>query len=172
MKFKILAGGIPILLYATIVSANIEGETSTLIFNGKITEATCALATGSDNQLVDMGNVASNTFRKTGDTSRPQAFSINLTDCDTDVAKTAAIAFSGDTANDNTLKISGDAGNVGIQILQDNTALILDGSTLSSSQTLVGGSNAMQFSARYIALADEVKAGDANATAHFTLYYD
>lgn len=172
MKVKFIAALIPAMFIASSAYAA-EGETSTVQFQGNITEATCSLSTDSRDKAVDLGSVSSNAFDAgSGATTGGKSFSINLTDCAPSVT-TATVTFSGDTTADSVLKTSqGDITNVGIQILQDGAPLKLDGSQASTAQTLVEGDNALDFTARYIALSNSVAAGEANASASFTLNYE
>lgn len=162
----------PAILMISSSAFAIEGETSTVVFNGEIVESTCALATGSKNQVVALGTVSANSFSGAGGTSMAKEFSINLTDCNLENASSATVTFSGDTAADNALNVTGGAEGVGIQILQNGTPLTLDGSTASVAQDLEEGNNSLNFAARYVALEDDVTAGLANATASFTLNYE
>lgn len=172
MKVKFVTAIVPAFLMLSSSAFAIEGETSTVIFNGEIVESTCALATGSKNQVVQLGTVSANAFGGAGGTSMAKEFTINLTDCSLDNATAATVTFSGDTAADNALNVTGGAEGVGLQILQNGTPLNLDGSAASVAQELEEGNNAMSFAARYIALDDDVTAGLANATASFTLNYE
>lgn len=172
MHRKTIAALSSLLFIGSAVAAPIEGDTSTVNFTGKITEATCALSTTSDDQSVDLGSVAANIFKEAGDTSKAKDFAIHVTDCDTNVAENASVIFSGETASQTALNVTGGATNVGIEILQDGSPLALDGTTPSAGQALDDGDNALIFAARYVALSDGVTSGDANATAFFTLYYE
>lgn len=172
MKVKLVSAVVSSFLMMSSSAFAIQGETSTVIFNGEIVESTCALASGSKNQVVSLGSVSANAFSAVGDTSMAKEFTINLTDCNLDNATAASVTFSGDTATDNTLNVTGGADGVGIQILQNGTPLVLDGSTASVAQDLEEGSNTMNFAARYISLDSDVTAGQANATASFTLNYE
>lgn len=171
MKVKLISAIVPAFLMMSSSAFAIQGETSTVIFNGEIVESTCALATASKNQAVNLGTVSANVLGAVNSTSQSKSFSINLTDCDLDSAKTVTVTFSGDTAADTALKVTGGAAGVGLQILQNGTPLTLDGSTASVAQTLVKGNNTLDFAARYVALAATVTAGKADATASFTMNY-
>lgn len=172
MKAKFIAAAIPALFMANAFAA-IEGESGTVNFTGQIVESTCSIAPGNNNQTVDLGQVSANAFGGQGGATSAKNFSIKLADCNTEIASQASVLFSGETANDTALKTSeGDATNVGIQILQNGTALKLDGVTPSAAQDLIEGENSLDFAARYVALSDEVAAGEANATANFTLQYE
>ncbi|MBC3252456.1 fimbrial protein [Serratia fonticola] len=172
MKVKLVSAIVPALFMMSSSAFAIEGETSTVIFNGEIVESTCALAANSKNQVVQLGSVSANTFGGAGGTSLSKEFTINLTDCNLDNATSATVTFSGDTATDKALNVTGGAEGVGLQILQNGTPLTLDGSAASVAQELEEGNNTMSFAARYVALADDVTAGLANATASFTLNYE
>lgn len=174
MEMKLTAAALTALFFASSASAAIEGESSTVRFTGEITQATCSLATDSIDKPVELGSVASSTFHRQGDVSTSRDFAINLIECDTEVAKKVSLTFHGDTASDTALNTSAVATTkVGIQILQDGAPLTLDGSTPTTPQTLTDGdNNSLPFAARYVALDDNVAAGEANATAFFTLHYE
>ena len=171
MKVKLISALVPAVLMMSSSAFAAEGETSTVVFNGEIVESTCALVAGSKDQVVELGSVYANAFTATGGTSLPKAFTINLIDCDVKSATTATVTFSGDTALATALNVTGGAKDVGLQILQNGTPLTLDGSTASVAQTLVDGENALEFSARYVALQNTVTAGKADAVANFTMNY-
>ncbi len=126
-------------------------------------------------QTVPMGDVAVSVFTGAGTTSQEKPFSITLEGCDTATNPgSVSIVFSGNAVSgkDDTLATSAVATtNVGLQILQAGAPLVIDGSTASAGQTMVDGSNELAFAARYIALDDDVAAGDANASANFTVNY-
>lgn len=175
MKNKLLAVAIPAIFMTASAFAEIEGETSTIQFTGNITQATCSLDGESKGQSVQMGEVASNTFGGAGGVSNTKDFSIKLTGCDLDVATQASITFTGDTVNNDTTTLATsalDTTNVGIQILQNGVPLALDGSAASSAEELNADETDLKFAARYVALADDVSAGEANATASFTVNYE
>jgi major type 1 subunit fimbrin (pilin) len=169
---KMLTIAIPALLMAGSAFA-IEGERSTVNFTGNIVKSTCALVPGSANQSVQLGDVAANVFTGANSTSTETDFTIDLQDCDTSSATNASLTFNGETVNDTTLKTSaGDKTNVGIQILQNGAPLVLNGSTASDPYELKTGNINIPFSARYIALNDDIGVGEANATVNFTLNYE
>lgn len=159
------------MVSAPVFSA-VSGETSTVNFTGKVIQATCSLDTASKNQTVIMDDVPVNFFSGAGSYTSSTDFDIGLENCDTSVAQTATVTFSGSTADDVTLETSDIATTkVGLQILQDGSPLKLDGSTASAPVTLTDGTSSLPFAARYISMDDAPAAGDANATANFTLSY-
>lgn len=166
------AVAIPALVMTSVsafASTN-EGETSTVIFKGSIKENTCVLANDSIAQIVELGDVESSVLAKTGRASQPTNFTISLNECD---SASASVTFSGDTANEEALNVTGGASGVGIQILEGGIPLKVDGSA-SSIVKQVGDENAndFTFAARYIALNDSINAGVANATVQFTVKYE
>lgn len=149
-------------------------------FEGSLVNAACAVSSNSDGQIVHLGQYRTAAFTKVGDTSAQVPFNIVLTDCDSSVAATAAVAFTGQTdSTDPTLLAvnSGDnastASGVGIQIL-DNASKTLtpNGSSFSTAQTLNDGENTLSFTARYKATAATATAGKANADATFIMKYE
>ncbi|MBJ9571959.1 fimbrial protein [Citrobacter braakii] len=159
------------MVSASAFAAN-EGETSTVTFNGSIKENTCVLNSGSVGQIVELGDVESSVLASSGLASQPVNFTISLDQCD---SANASITFSGTTETDEVLRVTGTslvATGVGIQILENGTPLKVDGSA-SSAIKAVGAGNADEFTftARYIALSNSISAGQANATAQFTVKY-
>lgn len=164
------------LIPAVLVTSSafaVEGESSTVNFVGTIVQASCSLTTESQDQTVDLGSVLTSTLARQGATSDEKPFIIGLEDCDSSVLSEASIAFSGETANDTTLSTNDIANTaVGIQILQDGNELVLDGSAKTTPQQLEDGVNIMEFTARYVAISDQVAAGEANAVANFVIHYE
>lgn len=162
-------------------------------FSGSIVAAPCAVDNTSDGQTVNLGQVPANRLAAKGDSSSAVPFTIKLTGCDLSVNATdpsepvsytsASITFNGaTTGDDTTLAVqsaasgAGDtttsAQNVGIQILQNNTAVSVDGSTATAAKKIVAGTNEIPFSAAYVATADGVVAGPANSTVNFQVTYE
>jgi major type 1 subunit fimbrin (pilin) len=153
----------------------------TINFTGELVNAACSVNTSSANQTVELGQYRTARLAKAGDKTPPVPFSIKLSDCDSEVQKTAAVAFQGTVAQGGTdlLALSASNGgngavaqNVGIQIT-DHTAkaLGLTGAVFSTPHTLLAGENALQFNAYYVATGVSTP-GDANASATFTVKYE
>ncbi|MBJ9260673.1 type 1 fimbrial protein [Citrobacter amalonaticus] len=175
MKEKLLFIAIPALFITSSAMAAVEGETSTINFTGNVVEDTCSLSGASKNQTVDLGDVSVNSFSGAGTTTVSKPFSITLDGCSTGTYSNASITFNGETETSSaTTLVTDNIGttNVGIQILQNDTPLSLDGSAASDAQTLADGDgNEMKFAARYVAVNADVAAGTANGTANFTVNY-
>lgn len=149
-------------------------------FNGSLVNAACAVSTESADQTVNLGQYRTASFQAVGDTSATIPFKIVLNDCDTTVAQTARVAFSGQTTDSDAslLAINSDsnettATGVGIQILdEDSSVLPPDGSTFSKGHQLIDGTNTLNFAARYKSIAATPTPGQANADAVFTMQYN
>lgn len=149
-------------------------------FNGSLVNAACAVSTESADQIVNLGQYRTASFQSIGDTSATIPFKIVLNDCDTTVAKTARVAFSGQTTGtDATLLAINSSSNdatatgVGIQILdEDSSVMTPDGSTFSKGHSLIDGTNTLNFAARYKATSATPTPGQANADAVFTMQYN
>ncbi|AHG19980.1 type-1 fimbrial protein subunit A [Chania multitudinisentens RB-25] len=179
MKIKSLAASVvAILSLAGVANAATTVNGGSVHFKGEVVNAACAVDAGSTNQTVPLGQVKTTTLATAGNTSSAVGFNIQLNDCDTAVSKQASVAFTG-TAVSSTYNTalalqgsaSGNASNVGVQILdRTGTALALDGSAFSSTTTLNDGTAVVPFQARYIATG-VATAGLANAEATFQVQY-
>ncbi|EHF4936933.1 fimbrial protein [Enterobacter hormaechei] len=177
MKAKLFSVvAIPALVMASASAfAAVEGETSTIQFTGAIKENTCTLDQGSLNQKINLNTVETSVFQGgQGAASQPTNFTIALKDC---AKSSASVFFSGDHVEGNAeaLKVTGGAKGVGIQILEGATVLKVDGSAPSSPKEVdVDKAAEWSFGARYVALgsASAIEAGEANATAQFTVNYE
>ncbi|WP_032695642.1 type 1 fimbrial major subunit FimA [Raoultella planticola] len=153
----------------------------TVHFRGSLVDAACAVSADSADQTVTLGQYTLHHFKNVGDSSSAIPFKIKLEDCDTTIASTAAVAFSGqrDATQTNLLAIdSSENGNtatasgVGIQILDEASQKVNpDGSTFSTAHTLVDGENVLNFSAQYVSTVAAPTAGQANADAVFIMQY-
>lgn len=151
----------------------------TVQFQGSIVNAPCTIDNDSAHRVVDLGQYRVDSFSGTGSTSSAVPFYINLIGCSAETYSTAAITFNGITADGNNKALSlaarqaGDttAGGVGIQVLQDNKVLALDGTTPSAPKPFDETGVRLGFQAQYIALNQTVTPGSANAVADFTITY-
>lgn len=173
------------LIAATLMTAGLaHAETTTVNggtvhFKGEVVNAACAVDAGSVDQTVQLGQVRTAKLSKEGETSSAVGFSIQLNDCDTKVAKTANIGFSGVSAagKSNVLALesssAGGATNVGVQVLdRSGTAVTFDGNFNESGKfTLADGTNSLPFQARYYATGVATP-GTANANANFKVQYE
>ncbi|HDR2162254.1 TPA: type 1 fimbrial major subunit FimA [Enterobacter cancerogenus] len=173
-------------VFATLAMASAANAATTTVnggtvhFKGELVNAACSVNTKSADQTVNLGQYRTAHFTKVGDTSTNVPFTIELNDCDPAVASTAAVAFTGQTdATDKTLLAISSGSNansatgVGIEILDTTSATLTpDGSTFSAAQTLIEGTNTLNFAARYKATAATTEPGQANADATFVMKYE
>lgn len=64
-------------------------------FKGKLVAAPCAVSTDTSDQEVLLGEYTTHHFKTAGTLGSVVPFQIKLEDCDTSIATTAAVAFSG-----------------------------------------------------------------------------
>ena len=148
----------------------------TINVKGHILDNTCAVTVDSENVSVKLGDIASKTFREAGDTSLPQAFSINLEKCGAAVSN-VSVTFNGTADANNTTLLAipagtGSASGVGIAIYDRDKALmpintVGESTGLEANQTTVE----LLFYANFMANGQPVVAGAVNASATFTLHY-
>ena len=185
-----MIAGMSSVYAADTTPAKVTVDGAKINFTGSVVSAPCVVDNESNNQTVNLGQITTKAMSKKGDSSSAVPFTIKLTGCDlsstdtTDPTQTAnytkvAITFNGTTTgDDSTLALSANgagssvAKNVGIQILQNNTALKVDGSTAAQESTLQAGLNEIPFSAAYVATGDGVTAGSANSSVSFQVSYE
>jgi len=166
---------------AADASTNVVTVTGgTVHFRGSLIDAACSVSTDSADQIVDLGQHPLHDFKAVGDKTELRPFTIKLEDCDTSVATTAAVAFSGavDSTNADLLAVDATEGNgagatgVGIQILDEKSKTVkVDGSSFSSAHKLIDGENVLNFKSRYVSTVASPTAGQANADATFIMQY-
>lgn len=159
--------------------SSFANDSGVIQFEGAITDTPCVVDNDDANQTVGLGQYKKGAFTKKGDTSAPVSFEIKLLGCATDTFSNATVKFAGHTTPESptTLALSasqaGDtvASGVGIQILQNNKPVAVDGNTAAGAINLDDGDNTFRFLAQYVAVADEVTAGSANSYANFSVSY-
>ena len=140
-------------------------------FTGRILASTCDIAPGDVNQTVALGAHAIDAFKGAGSQVGDTSFSFNLSGCDASI-NGARVIFEGTRDDDNSdlLKVSAAQG-VGIGIYEaDGTTLVNLGQS-SALQPITSNAGVLAFVAKYVSTAASVTAGEANATADFTIQY-
>ncbi|QGH60613.1 fimbrial protein [Serratia proteamaculans] len=178
------------LLTSSLLSVSALAATTvpggTINFVGTVVDTACAVQAGQGgtNSTVDMGQITLRSFKDPADKTKfvanqlagaPQQFNIVLADCDTSTQKNAAITFKGVAASGNSKVLAagsgaGSAQGIGLQIF-DSAGTAIDLGSASPAMVLNDGENNMAFSADYISTSVTPKAGQANATATFTVTY-
>lgn len=147
----------------------------TIKFSGSLVNGPCVIDQPSGGLVVDLKqHKVSDLNSAEGAVSRARDFTINLTECATDVFKKASVSFQGKGVEGKNTILALDAGGasgVGIQILSDGNAVPVDGSAASAGTELKPGNTQMKFQAQYISTSKGVKPGAANASTEFTITY-
>lgn len=152
----------------------------TVHFTGEFVTAGCVVSTDTANQTVELGQYTTNSITTDAQMTTAVPFNIKLVNCDTTVADEASIAFNGvlDTNDPTLLAVNSGGSNatsatgVGIELLDSKSEVLTpDGTTFSTVQTLINGSNTLPFFARYKSTSATVTAGQADADATFVIKY-
>ncbi len=168
---------------ATMLTLMLLGQSafaadSTINIKGNVKDNTCAVAPGSQNQVVDLLINSVRQLHSTGEVTPIVPFSIELTPCGTAVTA-VKVGFVGiaDTNNKALLALesgSSNAAGAGIQILDGSrTPLVLnaDSNNITWTPLVAGQSNTLRFYARLMASKLPIVAGHIRATATFTLEF-
>lgn len=149
--------------------------TGTINFTGSITDNACTLKGSGTAISVPMNKLSSADFAAAGDTSAAQKFTIVMTNCPAAVAATVNFDGKPDASDPALLGLSGSgtvAKGVAIQLMSsDKTPLPLNTASVPYSLKATGD-NELVFFARYKSTAKTIVAGDANATANFSVVYN
>ncbi|PKH26668.1 fimbrial protein [Enterobacterales bacterium CwR94] len=140
----------------------------------KITTVACSVS--NPNIHVNMNEARATDFRKSGGTAGKTDFQIDL-DCDasTNVNVTIDPGASGaENAASGILKLDPTSGQsaagIGLQILSHDVPVHL-GQRMRIGTTSVDGNYTIPLQAQYIQTGTDITAGDANASATFTMTY-
>lgn len=174
-------------VYAEDVATAGSGQ---ITFHGYILEAACSIGSDSENQTVELGQIAASQLADQG-TSSPKVFSIDLENCRMNVsmdennqpvttAPMVTVKFGGSaalnadgTTDTNKFGIMGTASGAGVVITDASSAIIPVGGS-SEARELIEGNNTLAFSAYLQGLDDNsaIKAGEFTSIADFTLSYE
>lgn len=166
------------LLTSMLFSVTTYAADSTINIKGNVKDNTCAVAPGSQNQVVDLLNNAVRQLYAVGEVTPVIPFQIELTPCGASVIA-VKIGFVGIADANNTSLLALDPGaanasGAGIQILDGSrTPLVLNANSSNITWTplVAGRGNTLQFYARLMASKLPVVAGHVSATATFTLEF-
>lgn len=169
------------LCFATVVLTAMAqyacAADGTLTFKGNITNSSCSLQSGTGGNItVPLGSIPKTNFKAKNDLGPKVGFTISVTGC---TKGTYYLVLDGTTVENeqNVLALDstgeGFATGVGVQVSGVNDAPITISKTIDPSDASItvgdDGAGVFLLKANYIAIADEVDAGTANATAHFTI---
>jgi major type 1 subunit fimbrin (pilin) len=149
----------------------------TVNFTGEIVQSTCTVASADQTKTVVLGKYPTSAFPKTGATSGAKAFTISLEKCE---AGDYTLRFDGNTptGNPGLLAVTGGATGVGVEILDNNSAIIPITQDVAAPASVTIAANGaspgiatFNLRARYRSFQDVVTAGQANSNATFTIQY-
>lgn len=184
MKVKTLASAIIAVGFAATSAVSFAADQGhgTVKFTGTIIDAPCSISPESQNQTVDMGQVA-NSALAGGKKSAPRPFTIELLGCAISTKNTVSATFTGQEAsNPDLLQIKGQSvGGASLAIADSNGELIKLGQP-SPVAKLSNGNETLKFSA-YLqgnmtpaegenpAKGDDIALGAFETEATFALTY-
>lgn len=155
--------------------ADVLGEIN-IRMTGTVVAVGCTVDPGDIGKSVNLGEWATKQLKRAGNSTRPVAFSIHLTNC---TASGVSLAFTGEKdKKDNSLLALNDDGEnaahgVAIQIMDSQQIRIPLGDNASHAVVDKNGNVILNFYANYVATADDGgTAGVADADSVFTLAYD
>lgn len=166
------------LVGSAIILATITANATSGVINftGNIQTAACTVSTASQNQEVQLGNVAAADFTATGATTANGKISVVLSACPESVTA-AAVSFGGpaDQNNGNLLALSASstAKNVAIALFESDSSTAIPLATKTRSFPVTASAETtLTYFARYQSTAPTVTEGSANAAADFTVLYN
>lgn len=162
---------------AAAVSMNASAATvGTINFQGSVINATCQIATASDNQTITLPQITSSDFTAVNQTrGQIVPFQITLSGCDAATPGNVAVAFDFVPAasyND-VIQNTGTATGVGIRIHDSSAKTISMAGTefYATPKALATGDVVFDFDAEYYSTAATVTPGSVVATATIEVVY-
>lgn len=145
-------------------------------FEGKLTTEACQVVNNMSNPAeVQLGKVGYTAFKGVGTTASATSFVLTLKDCPPTV-NNAFVKFDGTSATSDNSSLALTTGadvatGVAVQI-SDASSNVLPLRVSSQAYALGAGDNNLNFVARYVAIADTVTPGSANAVTTFDITYN
>lgn len=145
---------------------------TTLKFSGTLIADPCIVAIDSEEQTIELGNIAARTFLNYPH-STPRVFTILLTECDISSDSTVTVTFNGqkDAEQPQTFAVTGSAKGISVA-LEDDAGRIISPGTVLTPVALNEGETLMTYTA-YVQGLDytKIKEGSFESTVIFTLEY-
>ncbi|MEG0118094.1 MAG: fimbrial protein [Pseudomonas sp.] len=145
-----------------------------IVNGGSFSTSGCTINTKS--LTVPLGSVKRSEFSGVGSTTKTSIFNISV-DCSESTNVTMTLNATADSSSaPGVIAIDPSAGSttasgVGIQLLRNNNSVVI-GSPFYIGRASVAGGNRIEMGARYYQTKSTITAGQANATATFTLTYN
>lgn len=151
-------------------------DTKQLIILAEVVSTPCSLRVGDENIHVDFGNVLNKTLLRDGRTIG-NTFFLHLDECDTSIARSVKITFTGQGSeyNSDFLALSANSTAKGISIGFEKGGALLPINKPSRGYILQKGSNILEITAFLQLLTPNRQGfliGSFDATANFVLDYD
>lgn len=177
MKMKLIA--VAFAATSALTAANATANSGTVKFTGKILDTACKVDVQSQDKTVALGTYGKSEFNAVGDTTTATKFTLVLTACP-DTVTSAAVKFDGtpDATDSKLLAIdTGDTAAEGVAInimTADKAQLPLAGSNTYAYALKSDADNSLDFYAQYqsTAAVADIKGGDANGSANFSVIYN
>lgn len=160
------------LVCCSAVRADIESVGGDVNFRGHLVVQPCVLVTQSVN--VTMAPLSIKALEQNGGKGPPSKFNIELTQCNTSVAKSVVVLFEGkeDAHLPGRLQTTGDAKGIALRLLNGIDASAVDINQPAKALELKGPDNQLPFAVYVEAQKNvPVEGGPFSATATFKLSY-
>ena len=144
----------------------------TVNITGQAVNASCDVASASQNQTIDLGDTSPADFPQAGSVTPPKSFTVQLQNCSGESA--VVTSFTGsqqDGVNPALLALSGGtpATGLAIQVLTSSgTALDIRN---PDTETVTGTSPVLTYQLQYRSTKDVVTAGDAGGVLYLSFSY-
>lgn len=179
---KILLNSLMATLLATTTQINAATPVygGTIMFIGNAVDAACAVSAQSSNQTINMGQVrlAELTGAVGKLSSAKTEFNIILDQCDTNVADSVSVLFTGSVVGSLQTVLAAGMGatskaatGIGIQITDPNGDIVKFDGTDSAPFGLFGVTNVLTYFSQFISTDAVVTDGNTNATMTFSVTY-
>lgn len=161
---------------ATAANAATDQGHGKITFKGSIIEAACSIDAKSLDQTIQLGAI-SRSHLSGGGKSTPVDLSIQLHDCDTELAETATVTFNGVAGEsksglDKTFAVNGQGSGVGVAIT-DLGGNVIEPGVATDDIVLNDGDNLLEFKAYVLgsSVSGEVVPGTFESVANFVMDY-
>ncbi|BDH47655.1 adhesin [Salmonella enterica subsp. enterica serovar Choleraesuis] len=146
-----------------------------LYLQGNITEQSCAVSGGGDNQTIKLGEWNLRQLQgSAGRTTEARDFGISLENCPSGLV---SVSFTGTQAEGNPDLLAAGGGqdeakNIAIQLMDNDRSPLALNTWSRKVAVKTDGTVVLKFYARYITLTSAITAGEADGQASFTLAYN
>ncbi|WP_233808504.1 fimbrial protein [Paraburkholderia sp. HP33-1] len=166
------------LSVAPMVFAQTAPGTGKVTFNGQLTDDTCVINAGDEDQTVTLPTVSAKSLPTAGAAYGSKAFTISVSQCPSTLSKVAAhfetTNMDPKTGNAINLAVATPAQNVEVQLLDRNGTMVGDTPLLLGNTgayvSITNQAATMTYAGQYYATAPAT-AGNVTAVVRYTLAY-